>query len=230
MEFREDFTAYDRNNVNGVMMSWGYYQRENLTGAAFHGDMKRVETILNLKVGKQDIEQTEGGIGTHVRSMTPLGIAASRGHIGIVRLLLYHQANPNGTGAVDDYYTATPLFAAVQSRNIDIAKLLIENGADVDSSASVHPKTEGGATAMYYAAEHNLFEMAKLLHRSDACLMVPSGAGLTPYDIARANKHVEMQRWLLDMMDLDRRHKHTEGGLRKEEYFVPDWSGGRVYR
>ncbi|KAJ1464655.1 ankyrin repeat-containing domain protein, partial [Baffinella frigidus] len=90
--------------------------------------------------------------------------AASRGNIRMIELLLSYGANVNGTGDVANYYTATPLFAAVQSRNMDVVQLLIDHGANVNSSMSVHPKTEGGETAMYYAAEHGMIEMAMLLY------------------------------------------------------------------
>jgi ankyrin repeat protein len=229
--FNEDFHEFDRNNWSGLQKQYAHHHRANLTGAAYHGDIKRVHDILNLKFGGQDIEQTEGGLGSDVyeREMTPLGIAASMGDIDIVRLLIRHRANTNGSGNVDNIYTATPLFAAVKSGNKDIVKLLIKYGAEVNNSMSAHIDTGGGATAMYYAAKHGDLGMAELLYKAGACVMIPTGGGKTPCDIARANNHTAMVDWLLSTQAIQSASNERDGIVK--HYFVPDFSKdvGRCY-
>jgi ankyrin repeat protein len=190
-----DFIEYDKKNVNGAQEPWRHYDLRNLTGAVFHGDVKRVEEILALKVGKQDIEETEGGIGFWCVSMTPLGIAASKSDMVLVDMLLEHHANPNGTGVPEDYYTATPLVAAVKTNSIEIVKLLLEKGAAINSIASTHPDTLG-VTAMCVAAKKNLVPMAVLLLENGADINLKSGNGATPLDIAKEYHSVGMIEWL----------------------------------
>ena len=226
----EDFTEFDDNNSSGLQKQHGYYRRENLTGAAYHGDIKRVEDILKLKFGNQDINQTEGGLGsgTHEREMTPLGIASWMGDVAMQRLLIRFHADVNGSGDVDNYYTATPLFAAVKSRNKHVVQLLIDYGADVNSSMSVHVNTGGGSTAMYYAAKHGLLEIAKQLYRAGACVTVPGGDRNTPCDIALANNHVAMVDWLRAMSDVQS-HSNERDGIVKSFYVPTLGGGGRCY-
>jgi hypothetical protein len=183
--------------VEVVIGYMGDYRRDTFTGLAHYGDIEGMKKILhNRNTARSNIEDTEGGIGYWVRAMTALGIAAKRGDIDMMRLLLREgSANPDGTGSHDQYYTATPLFAAVQARNIEAVKLLLQVNTDVNSSASIHPDTDGGATAMYYAAKHGLLEIAMFLHSYGALLCIPSGRGDTPMDIALANGHTAFVDW-----------------------------------
>jgi hypothetical protein len=189
------YESHDAKNVNGVRMPWGDYARENLTGAVFHDDKRRVLAILNLKVGKQDIEEVEGGIGSPYVAMTALGIAASKGNSDMVSLLLEHNANPDGTGTEDDYYTATPLVAAVKSGNIEVLEMLLKFHPDVDSTASMHPDTLG-VTAMYVAASKNRRRMVEMLWNAGASTRIESGHGVSPARIAARNGYVELAHWL----------------------------------
>jgi ankyrin repeat protein len=52
----------------------------------------------------------------------------------------------------------TPLHLAAQYNRLDVAKLLIKRGADVDARAGVD-----GATALYYAVGYGFLEMTRLL-------------------------------------------------------------------
>ena len=192
----------------------GDYRRDTFTGLAHYGDIEGIKELIYEPNGHSDIEDTEGGIGFWCRAMTALGIAAKRGDIDMMRLLLREGfANPEGTGSRDRYYTATPLFAAVQSRNIEAVKLLLQFNVDLNSSASIHPETNGGATAMYYAATHGLLDIAMLLHSYGALLCIPTGGGDTPMDIAIQNGHTSFVRWIKNA----------------STYFVPLMDGNNRY-
>ena len=192
----------------------GDYRRDTFNGLAHYGDIEGIKELIDNPNGHSDIEADEGGIGFWCRAMTALGIAAKRGDIDMMRLLLREGvANPEGTGSRDQYYTATPLFAAVQSRNIEAVKLLLQFNVDLNSSASVHPDTNGGATAMYYAATHGLLDIAMLLHSYGALLCIPTGGGDTPMDIAIQNGHTSFVRWIKNA----------------STYFVPLMDGNNRY-
>jgi hypothetical protein len=176
----------------------GDYNRDRFTGLAHYGDIEGMKKLIhNRNAARSDMESTEGGLGYWVRAMTALGIAAKRGDIDMMRLLLREgSANPDGTGSDDQFFTATPLFAAVQARNIEAIKLLLQFDVDVNSSASIHAETNGGSTAMYYAATHGLLEIAILLHGHGALLCIPTGNGDTPMDIAIKKGHTAFVYWI----------------------------------
>jgi ankyrin repeat protein len=200
----------------------GSYRDDTFTGLAHRGDLEGIKNLLKNPNNHSNIEDTEGGIGYEGRAMTALGIAARRGDIAIMDELLSAGANPDGTGNWEEHYTATPLFAAVQGarlrpplngerrRNFGAVVRILHAGVDANCSMSAHPNTGGGATAMYYAAEHNDLEMATLLLSYGACLCIPNGNGYTPIDIARAKRHVTFTAWI----------------ERMSTHFVPDMNGG----
>jgi hypothetical protein len=200
----------------------GSYRDDTFTGLAHRGDIKEIKKLLQNPNKYSCIEDAEGGIGWEGRAMTALGIAARRGDIDMMDELLREGANPEGTGNWDEYYTATPLFAAVQGarlrpplngenrRRFDAVVRMLHAGVDANCSMSGHPNTGGGATAMYYAAAHNDLDLAKLLHSYGAYVCIPNGHGDTPKDIAEARGYSKFAAWI------ERVSKH----------FVPDMEGG----
>jgi ankyrin repeat protein len=193
----------------------GEYRSDTFTGLAHHGDIHGMERLFRNPNHHSHIEADEGGIGYHGRAMTALGIASKSGDLNMMRQLIKAGANPTGVAHHDNYYTATPLFAAVMSRDIDAVRLMIGNGADVNSSASMHPDTGGGATAMYYAAKHGLLDIAMELHHYGACLLIPTGNGDTAVNIAATNRHTKFVHWI-EMNSSDRT---------PATYRVPDING-----
>lgn len=67
---------------------------------------------------------------------TPLQTAASHGHVGVLRILLKHKADPN---ALHGYFS--PLMLAVMNRHVAAVQLLLEAGAN----ASYRTKDDGTA-------------------------------------------------------------------------------------
>ena len=113
-------------------------------------------TLLNigayLKKGRAEIK--EGGGGYCVTGETPLHVAAEKGHVEVVKLLLEHGANPNAR----DMYGVTPLHLAARKGHVEITKLLLEHGADPNAKEKL-----GGETPLYWAVVHDRIDTAKLL-------------------------------------------------------------------
>lgn len=140
---------------------------------------------------------------------TPLHEAASSGHADTVALLL---ANGASLERVARGIPGTPLFWAVMSgpllrqqatraaqqsplyrtiaiddtKYVEIARLLLEKGAQVDTAGAQ------GNTPLHVAAEHNLREMTALLLKHGARFDLANARGLTPRDIAHLKGHREI--------------------------------------
>jgi hypothetical protein len=109
--------------------------------------------------------------------------AVRKGDIAAVRGLLDKGANVNAKSP----YGATPLFFAADRGNTEIAKLLIERGADVTIKDTYY-----GASALTWAAEKERTEIIRLL-------LAKSASGLEDVlETAVEKGNVEMVRVALD--------------------------------
>ena len=86
--------------------------------------------------------------------LTPLGWAAHRGNIDIVKLLLDHGANIN---ASEKKERTTALIEAIEQKHFGVAKYLIDKGADINL------EDKYGKTALGHAAIHKNEELVKIL-------------------------------------------------------------------
>jgi hypothetical protein len=95
-------------------------------------------------------------------------LAAGRGTIEVLRLLLEAGADPNLPGGS---FGQTPLIAAVLRDRIEAAELLLEAGADPDA------RTRSGAVALHFAKD---VETARLLLEAGADPGLADSRGATP--------------------------------------------------
>lgn len=133
-----------------------------------------------------------------------------------VRELIDQGADIDSRGDPEKY---TPLMLACINKNTELAKLLVEKGADVNSSdinkitplsyAALHGKPElvslliekgadvnnidlHGNTPLYYAAAKGKLKVAKLLIEKGANVNIENTYGYTPLDIAYANSQLKI--------------------------------------
>lgn len=84
---------------------------------------------------------------------TPLHVACLSGHEDMVRLLLDHDADIEARDGVQ----RTPLILSVESFDLEVAKTLVECGADINAQAM------RGYTALLWAARNDFEEMVNFL-------------------------------------------------------------------
>lgn len=113
---------------------------------------------------------------------TPLFIAVRENKEECCKLLIDRRANVEATTKEKD----TPLMIAVIDGYEGICKILLEK-------ANVHAKDEDGYHAIHLAAFYNRISIAKLLIAKGARLDAKDTEGMTPRDIAKEQKHPEME-------------------------------------
>jgi ankyrin repeat protein len=86
-----------------------------------------------------------------------------------------------------------PLLApAIKGNHLNVAQLLIENGANIGI------KDELGRTAIHYAVQHEQIELLELLIKLGADLNIADINGITPLRIAVENNSARLTKLLLD--------------------------------
>lgn len=111
-----------------------------------------------------------------------LHAAVEGANLPMVNLLLDY----DGVVALNwfDYVARTPLIVAVQVSSIQIARRLLEAGADVNA----HDETRIGDTALHHAVEKGTLEMVELLLKAGANPTIKGWMWRTPLDEARGRK------------------------------------------
>ena len=119
---------------------------------------------------------------------TPLGLAAFFGHAETVEALLAAGADVNLTSR--ESMKMPPLGSAMAVERNDIARTLIEHGANVNA------KAVNDLTALHTAAARGNIEAAKLLLDHGADINAASTDGKTPLSYAEERNHPEMVHFL----------------------------------
>lgn len=130
--------------------------------AVREGDVETVGELLSERPEFARLAQRRKA-GVKGSATPALHMALSRGHDDVVRLLVSHGASP------DDYPHALLL-----ARTVNIARYLIEQGADVNRPGKY------GQTSLHFAASTGNVEMMKCLLAHGADVDVTDPRGLTP--------------------------------------------------
>lgn len=119
---------------------------------------------------------------------TALYLAAWSGFTDIVRYLLSVGAKGNVRGATSR--SLSPMYAAVNQNHIDIVKLLIENGEDVNFC-------NDGDSPLDFAASRGNLRLVMLLVKAGATITNPHDA-YPAYIFAMRNNHAEVAIYLIN--------------------------------
>ena len=108
------------------------------------------------------------------RGSSPLTLASYYNNLSVVEYLIEKVTNINGNSK-----DGTPLMAAAVKGHIEIAKALVEAGADPNLTDA------NGATALHYAVLFNNQELATLLMDANASAFMKNDSGQSPLDFAK---------------------------------------------
>jgi ankyrin repeat protein len=159
--------------------SGGLFEQPPLNAAIA---LKRDDAVRQLVERGEPIDETDD------MQVTPLMVAASRGNVEFVDLLLAHHASAN---AKCKYNGITPLFLAAQYDRFEVAKRLLDAGADVDAA------TDSGRTPLFMAAEAGYSDLVQLFldHRAKVDQKLETGE--TALLAASANGNKDIVKMLL---------------------------------
>jgi ankyrin repeat protein len=119
---------------------------------------------------------------------TPLGLAIFFGHAETVNALIDAGADVNL--ASRESMKVSPLASASAAGQLEIARLLIARGANVNARAA------GDFTPLHESAASGRMEFAKLLLENGADVNARTADGKTPLDYAREHNRAEMVQLL----------------------------------
>jgi ankyrin repeat protein len=115
---------------------------------------------------------------------TALHLAAFFGKSEATRILLDSGASVHARGRND--LANQPLHAAAAGRHIEVCRVLVAAGADVNATQ------HGGSTPLHAAAEHGDVELAELLLSAGADPTARAQDGRTAIDLAEAAGHADL--------------------------------------
>jgi len=115
---------------------------------------------------------------------TALHLAAFFGQVEAARTLLETSASVSVYGRND--FANQPLHAAAAGRHVDLCRLLLAAGADVNATQ------HGGYTPLHEAAGSGDLELAELFLSAGANPLAPTDTGATPDVLAAAADHHDL--------------------------------------
>ena len=192
------FTAIEKDDVEMVRLlvetgadvnaAEGFGGNTPLHEAVEKGD---VEIVKILVAAGADVN-AEGFM-----SRTPLSLAAEKGATEIMQILLGPYADTPG-GGEDKEAASTPsigseaLYTAIEKGNVEMVRLLVEAGADVNAAEGF-----GGNTPLHEAVEQGDTEMVKILVAAGADVNAEGSMSRTPLSLAAEKGATEIMQILL---------------------------------
>ncbi len=186
--------AKDDNGLSVILKATYYGQRDvvaallasgvdlNLFEAAATGQTARVRALIEQDPTLVNSYSPDG--------FTPLSLSVFFGHPETVDALLAAGAEVNA--ASRETMKLTPLASAMATAQIQIAKTLIEHGADVNAKAA------SDLTPLHTAAARGNIEAATLLLDHGADINAETTDGKNPIAYAEERNHSEMVDFLKD--------------------------------
>lgn len=140
---------------------------EALATAAMYGNLEAVKTAASQAV---DIN------GCSYHGEAALHRASRSNHLQVCRYLLKEGADPNILDECDE--NKTPLFKAVEEGNIEIVKLLVQSGSDVNRV------NNEGRTPLAYAVSNQDIEIVQVLTSTGIDIHLKDHSGKSALDYA----------------------------------------------
>ncbi|KAM6081256.1 ankyrin repeat domain-containing protein 6 isoform 2-T4 [Chlamydotis macqueenii] len=150
---------------------------ECLLVAAYKGQVENVVQLIN--------KGAKVAVTKHGR--TPLHLAAHKGHLHVVQVLLKAGCDLD----IQDDGDQTALHRAAVVGNTDVIATLIQEGCALDR------QDKDGNTALHEACWHGFSQSAKVLVKAGANVLAKNKAGNTPLHLACQNSHSQSTRVLL---------------------------------
>ena len=123
-----------------------------------------------------------------------LHLAIDQGHTEVVRFLLEHWMWEYGADSRGDHGMSTLMYAAAAG-DIEMARLMLENGAPVND------QTDVGTTALMFAAAEGHVEMVRFLVENGADIHIQNGHNYTALSLAEERGHQEVVDFLRSVED-----------------------------
>ncbi|HJS23824.1 MAG TPA: ankyrin repeat domain-containing protein [Pyrinomonadaceae bacterium] len=184
--------AKDQNGVSVILKATYHGKRDvvdallasgvelNVFEAAATGQTKRVEALIKEDPALVSAYSPDG--------FTALSLAVFFGHAETVNALLAAGAPVNA--ASRETMKMSPLASAMAAERNDIARTLIDHGADVNA------KAENDLTPLHTAAARGNLESAKLLLEHGSDINAVTKDGKAPIAYAQERNHPEMVEFL----------------------------------
>ena len=182
----------DQNGVSVILKATYHGKRDvvdalldsgaelNIFEAAATGQTQRLAALINQDPALVSAYSPDG--------FTALSLAVFFGHAETVNALLAAGAPVNA--ASRETMKMSPLGSALAAERNDIARTLIDHGADVNA------KAENELTPLHTAAARGNLESAKLLLEHGADINATTKDGKTPIAYAQERNHPEMVEFL----------------------------------
>jgi ankyrin repeat protein len=171
-------TYYGKRDVVAALLASGV--ELNIFEAAATGQTDRVRTLIENDPALVNAYSPDG--------FMPLGLAAFFGHLETVKALLAAGAPVNA--ASRETMKMSPLGSALAAERNDIARALIDHGADVNARA------ENDLRPLHTAAARGNLESATLLLENGADIGAVTKDGKTAATYAEERNHPEMVEFL----------------------------------
>jgi ankyrin repeat protein len=195
------YSGEEKNRIIKLLLSRGtvFNRRPEEIGAttvttALHGLIFTGEDELCCLAVSEGVDVNYMTSGKEGR--TPIQLAAEKGRLEIVKLLLKHGAQVNAPPAPRFGRTALQAAACCEFPALDIIQILLEEGAEVNAE----PAMEGGVTAIQGAAIQGHVNVALALLKAHARVNDPPAIkdGRTAVEGAAEHGRLDMVKLLLE--------------------------------